>query len=113
MKRVLAAVICLAVPGVLFLNAWEGYRYDDLANQVAALEKQQKDLLDANRDAIAQIAYESSPERVEQKAAGIQGLKPLPQSAITRLHVGAAAPNPRYPAMPNPRDTAAQGGAAQ
>ena len=105
MKRVLAAVICLAVPGVLFLNAWEGYRYDTLANQVAALEKQQKDLLDANRDAIAQIAYESSPERVEQKAAGILGLKPLPQSAVTRLHVGAAAPNPR--------DTAAQGGADQ
>jgi len=104
-KRVLAAVICLAVPGMLFLNAWEGYRYDDLASQVAALEKQQKDLLDANRDAIAQIAYESSPERVEQKAAGILGLKPVPQSAVTRLHVGAAAQNPR--------DTAAQGGAAQ
>ena len=105
MKRVMAAVICLAVPGVLFLNAWEGYRYDNLANEVAALEKQQKDLLDANRDAIAQIAYETSPERVEQKAAGILDLKPLPLSAITRLHIDAAAQIPR--------DTAAQGGATQ
>ena len=40
---------------------------------------------------IAQIAYESSPERVGQKAAQIEGLIPLDQSAITRLQVEAAA----------------------
>ena len=31
---------CLAVRASI-LNAWEGYRYNELADQVAALEKQQ------------------------------------------------------------------------
>jgi hypothetical protein len=87
MRKIMLAMLCLAVPGLFFLNAWEGYRYNDLSDQVGALEKQQKDLLERNRDAIAQIAYESSPERVGEKAALMQGLKSLDQSAITRLQV--------------------------
>lgn len=86
MKRIVTAILCLAVPGLLFLNAWEGYRYNTLSDQVAALEQQQKALLEANRDAIGQIAYESSPERVAQKAAAL-GLASPDQSAVTRLQV--------------------------
>jgi hypothetical protein len=84
-KRVMAAVVCLAVPGLLFLNAWQGYRYNTLADEVAALKKQQEATLDANRDAVAQISYERSPERVEQKAAAGLGLKPAPDGSLTRL----------------------------
>jgi hypothetical protein len=91
MRRIMWAVLCLAIPGLLFLNAWQGFRYNDLADRVGALEKEQKDLLEKNRDAIAQIAYETSPERVAQKAALVDGLIPLDQSAITRLQVDAAA----------------------
>ena len=87
MKKILAAAVCLAVPGLLFLNAWQGYRYNELADQVAALEKQQASMLDANRDVIAQIAYESSPERVEQKAG--LGVKPAETGSVTRLQVEA------------------------
>jgi hypothetical protein len=89
MKKILTAILCLAVPGLIFLNAWEGYRYNDLSDRIADLEKQQKDLLESNRDAIAQIAYESSPTRIEEKAAGAHGLAPLDQSAVIRLKVTA------------------------
>ena len=89
MKRVLAAFFCLLVPGVLFLNAWQGYRYNALADSVAALEKQQKDLLEANRDVIGRIAYETSPERVAQKAAGL-GLTAPAAGSVTRLQVDVA-----------------------
>jgi cell division protein FtsL len=89
MKRVLAALVCLAVPGMFFLNAWEGYRYNDLSDKVALLEKQQKDLLEANRDAIGQIAYESSPDRVAEKATGL-GLLQADQSVVTRQQSGTA-----------------------
>jgi ABC-type phosphate transport system auxiliary subunit len=85
-KKIIVAAICLAVPGLLFLNAWQGYRYNELADQVAALEKQQAATLDANRDVIAQIAYESSAERVEQKAAGL-GLMPVDPRSLTRVQV--------------------------
>jgi hypothetical protein len=90
MRRIMWAALCLAIPGLLFLNAWQGFRYNDLSDKVAALEKVQKDLLEKNRDVIAQIAYETSPERVGQKAALAEGLIPLDQSALTRLQVDAA-----------------------
>ncbi|MGO9308104.1 MAG: hypothetical protein ACLQDL_03660 [Spirochaetia bacterium] len=86
-KRILTAALCLAVPGLFFLNAWQGYRFNSLAEQVAALEKQQKELLEANRDTIGQIAYETSAERVAEKAAAL-GLVPADSSAVTRLPVG-------------------------
>jgi ABC-type phosphate transport system auxiliary subunit len=87
MKKILMAALCLAVPGLFFLNAWQGYRFNALTDQVAALEKQQKDLLEANRDIIGQIAFESSPERVAEKAAGL-GLVPADPSNVTRLKDG-------------------------
>jgi hypothetical protein len=86
MKKIVKAVLCLAVPGLLFLNAWEGYRYATLTEEVARLEKQQKELLEANRDAIGRIAYESSPDRMAQKAADM-GLTAPDTSDVTRLLV--------------------------
>ena len=91
MRRIMWAVFCLAIPGLLFLNAWQGFRFNDLSDKIGALEKQQKELLEKNRDAIAQIAYETSPERVGQKAALLEGLVPLDQSAITRLQADVNA----------------------
>jgi ABC-type phosphate transport system auxiliary subunit len=86
MKKIAKALLCLAVPGLLFLNAWEGFRYSTLADQVARLEKQQKELLEANRDAIGRMAYESSPDRVAEKAAGM-GLSAPAAADVTRLLV--------------------------
>ncbi|MGO9412129.1 MAG: hypothetical protein ACLQCB_15430 [Spirochaetia bacterium] len=91
MKRYGLALISLIVPGLLCLNAWQGYRYNELSNAVAALEKQQQDLLEANRDAIAQIAYEQSPARVEEKAGKSFSLVPVDQSHVTRVLVQGAA----------------------
>jgi hypothetical protein len=89
MKKTLKIVLCLAVPGLIFLNAWEGFRYATLEDQVAALERQQKELLDANRDAIGRIAYESSPDRVAEKAAEM-GLASPDAADVTLLLVEPA-----------------------
>ena len=89
MKKILTAALCLTVPGLFFLNAWQGYRFNALSDQVASLEKEQKVLLEANRDIIAQIAFESSPERVAEKAAGL-GLVPAGSDTVTRLKAGPA-----------------------
>ena len=106
MKKTLTAVLCLAVPGLLFLNAWEGYRFNALTDQVAALEKQQKELLESNRDTIGQIAFESSPDRVAEKAASL-GLVPADPSTVTRIQPvtspdqGNGTPAARSPAGGN------------
>ncbi len=89
MRKVVIVALCLAVPGLIFLNAWQGWRYSELTSRIADLERQQKDLLAANRDIIGQIAYETSPERVSQKAAAL-GLVPEGSSApVTRLRVAS------------------------
>ena len=89
MKKTVKAVLCLAVPGLLFLNAWEGFRFGTTEDRVAALERQQKELLEANRDVIGRIAYESAPDRVAQKAAEM-GLSSPAADAVTRLQVEPA-----------------------
>jgi hypothetical protein len=108
LKKVITAILCLAVPALIFLNAWEGYRYNDLADRISGLEKQQKDLLESNRDAIAQIAYENSPVRIQERAVGTLGLAPLDQSAVTRIKVTGALDG----ASPNGTPYRASGGGA-
>ena len=77
--------LCLAVSGLVFLNAWQGFRYHTLSREVAELEKEQKDLLEKNREAIAQIAHEQSPQVVEQKAG--TDVEPLDPAHVTRVPV--------------------------
>jgi len=84
MRKILTAVLCLSVPGLFVLNAWQGYRANTLADRVDDLEQQQKELLSANRDIIGQIAYETSPARVAQKAAGL-GLVAPSDTDVIRL----------------------------
>ena len=102
MKRIVTAALCLAIPGLLLLNSWEGYRYNVLADQVAALSARQSELLEANRDAIGQIAYEGSAARVTEKAAAL-GLTTLTQAEITRLRVNT--PSPQRAVATNPQGT--------
>ena len=90
MKRILLALVSIVVSGLLFLSSWQGYRYSRLSDDVADLEKQQKELLEANRDTIARIAYEQSPARVEEKAQKDLGLQAAGQSQVTRLIIGGA-----------------------
>ena len=85
-KRIALFALCLVVSGLLFLVSWQGYRYHALSDRVVALEKEQKDLLEKNRAAIAEIAHEQSLQRIEEKTgAALQNLDP---SHITRVTVG-------------------------
>ncbi len=101
MKTVLVVVLCLAVPGLIFLNAWQGYRYSELSSRITDLERQQKDLLAANRDTIGQIAYETSPVRVQEKASAL-GLvdadsPPGTSVGVTRLRIAPSTPGGSAP----------------
>jgi hypothetical protein len=87
-RRIGLLVMCIAVAGLLFLNAWQGYRYHTLAAQVAELERTQKELLEKNRDAIADIAREQSPGRVMEKAGA--GVAPLDLKDLTRVSPAGA-----------------------
>jgi len=76
--------LALMVPLLLALNAWQGWRYHRLAEQVAGLEEEQRRLLEANRNVIAAIAAERSSASVEERARNM-GLVPIDPSRLTRV----------------------------
>jgi hypothetical protein len=90
MRKSVRLLVALAVPGLLALNAWQGWRYHRLSEEVVALEDVQRRLLEANRNAIAAIAAERSAAAVEERARAM-GLVPIDPSRITRVPAGAGA----------------------
>ena len=92
MRKLARLAVALVVPGLLALNAWQGWRYHQLAEQVSLLEGEQRRLLEANRNVIAAIAAERSAASVEERAR-VMGLVPIDPSRITRVQVkGEASP---------------------
>ncbi len=94
MKRTLLLAAALLVPALLFLNAWQGYRYHTVADEVADLEKSQKAIVERNMGLVAHIAHELSPQRVEERAAGEPGLAPIDNSRVTRVIVEGGTRGP-------------------
>jgi hypothetical protein len=94
MKKILLLGFALAVPAMLFLNAWQGFKYHTLADQVSVLEKHQKDLIEQNMGVIARIERERSPQRIEERAAAEPGLTPIDQSRVTRVVVQGGTQGP-------------------
>ena len=83
-RKILLLALSLAVAALVFLNSWQGYRYHELAADVEALESRQREMLEANRDKIAEIARERSASSIAGKAA-LLGLEPIDPSRITRI----------------------------
>jgi len=91
-RKVARLLVALAVPGLLALNAWQGWRYHRLTEEVAVLEDQQRRLLEANRNVIAAIAAERSAASIEERARAM-GLVPIDPSRVTRAPAaGEASP---------------------
>lgn len=85
-KKAGLLLLSLVVPGLIFLNAWQGFRYHELRREVARLEAEQEDLLERNRNAIARIASARSPEAIEKKARAA-GLEPVDDGRLTTVTV--------------------------
>jgi len=78
-------VTVLAFIVLFFLNTWQGYRYQELEQEVENLELEQKDWLEKNKKVIAALAVLSSPERVEALAVEKLGLKRLKPEDVIKV----------------------------
>ncbi len=85
MRRFLLAVSALLVPLLLFLNIWQGYRYERMRQEVSRLEEEQKNRLEDNKRLLAGIAVLSSPARIEKIAREDLGLKRLDPRRLLRV----------------------------
>ncbi|MBB6481977.1 cell division protein FtsL [Spirochaeta isovalerica] len=85
------AAVVLAV-GMLFLNVWQSFRYNRIVDEVAALEMEQKRLLEQNKRLIAGTAVLSSPGRIDEIAKDELGLEKQDPTDIIRIELPEERP---------------------
>jgi cell division protein FtsL len=91
-KAAIGIALALVLGGLLFLNTWQGYRFQALKRNVQELEAEQRDWLEQNKKLVAAVAVLSSPERIQRLAERELGLKKLTRSALATVALPAGGP---------------------
>jgi len=65
-KKVLIALSVITVPVLLFLNTWQGFKYERINNEIRNYEYEQKEWFEENKKMLAAISVYSSPARVKK-----------------------------------------------
>jgi cell division protein FtsL len=86
-KAATAIALALLLGGLLFLNTWQGYRFEALRRHMQQLESEQRDWMEQNKKLVAALAVLSSPQRVERIATRQLGLRKLERSRLTTVVV--------------------------
>ena len=71
MRRLLFVAVVCTVPALMFLNAWQVYRFDRALDDIRDLEQRQRSLIEENKNALVGIEVLSSPARLEEIAGGM------------------------------------------
>lgn len=74
MKRYGLLLIALLFPVLLFANAWQAFRFQALARDVARLELRQHETIEHNKRLIAGLSVLRSPGRIREIAEEQLGL---------------------------------------
>jgi cell division protein FtsL len=88
MKKILF-ILVFTIPVLLFLNAWQVYRHDQVKDTVSGLEEQQREWLERNKRMIAGIAVLRSPTRIEQLAKEELKLEKIDSGRLLRINFTA------------------------
>jgi cell division protein FtsL len=75
------------ITALLLLNVWQSYRYEMRDREVALLEEQQEEIVEANKRTIAEITSLLSPTRIRRIATEQLGMRPVPAEEIYRIEV--------------------------
>lgn len=75
MKRAFAVILVASVPLLMFLNAWQVFRFNRTLEDVRVLEEKQRTLIERNKNALVGIEVLSSPSRIDEVADGIEGIE--------------------------------------
>ena len=94
MSRRITIALVILVPILLFANALQAYRYNQLERDVARLEREQASLIEENKQAILAISVLSSPERVGPIAEDDLGLERPDEGDIIRMRPTPAGEAP-------------------
>ena len=89
LRSPLFVLMILASLSVVFLNTWQGFRYQEQERGVRKLEQEQQNWLEKNKKVIAALAVLSSPERIRTLAEGSLELKPLAAEDLIEIELGS------------------------
>lgn len=89
MKRrvILLYAIVLSIPLLLGAVAWQSFRYATLEREIAQLEASQKIWVESNKSLIALITSLSGPERIENYAVKVLGLKKIRPEQVMQVRI--------------------------
>ena len=85
MKRIIAALLVLLIPVLLFVSVWQSYRYDMLSREVAELEQMQKEIFEKNKKIVMGIEFLKSPFRINRIAEEDLDLEKIDPDRILRI----------------------------
>ncbi len=84
-KAAIGIGLALVLGGLLFLNTWQGYRFESLKRDVQGMEAEQRDWLEQNKKLVAAVAVLSSPERIQRIAEKDLALRKPERSALATV----------------------------
>ena len=87
MRRAVLFALVFTIPVYVFLNIWQGFRFEEMAKRVQQMEREQNEWFERNKYLMASIAIYSSPVRIEQLAPQLD-LHRIDQSRVLRVQVG-------------------------
>ena len=83
-------LLIVAIPVLLFANAFQAYRYSQIEREIDRLQIEQQALIEENKRAILAISVLSSPQRIGPLAENELGLTRVDGSDIVRMRIGGA-----------------------
>lgn len=65
-KKFIITLLVITVPALLFLNAWQSFRYERVSAEIRNYEQEQKEWFEENKKMLATVSVYSSPARVRR-----------------------------------------------
>ena len=86
-QKLIACTLALSIPALLAIDSMQARKYTKLEQEVASLERKQKDLVEQNKKLITSISILSSSDRIEKIAVETLGMRKAASSEIVRIEV--------------------------
>ena len=86
-ETLVVCIIALSIPLLLIAGGIQSRKYEDLLDEVAALEKKQETLIEENKNLVTDISLLASTERIEKIAENELGMHKAQTDDIVRVEM--------------------------
>ena len=86
-ELLVVCTLAFLIPALLILNSLQARRYEDLSDEISALEKKQEQLVEENKELVTDISLLSSTARIEKIAQEELGMHKAESDDIVRVEM--------------------------